>query len=38
MAVMGVKETLAQLSEAEHRRDEAVARMDQLLAEMGYAQ
>ena len=30
-------EHLTQLREAERRRDEAVARMDQLLAEMGYA-
>ena len=35
--VMSVEEALAQLREAEKRRDEAVARMDQLLAEMGYA-
>ena len=35
--VMSVEEALAQLREAEQRRDEAVARMDQLLAEMGYA-
>ena len=35
--VMPVEEALAQLREAEVRRDEAVARMDQLLAEMGYA-
>ena len=34
--VMSVDEALAQLREAEQRRDEAVARMDQLLAEMGY--
>ena len=38
VAVMGVKAALAQLSEAEQRRDEAAARMDQLLAEMGFAQ
>ena len=31
-----VEEALGQLREAERRRDEAVARMDQLLAEMGY--
>ena len=37
VAVMPVEEALAQLREAERRRDEAVARMDQLLAEMGYA-
>ena len=35
--VVPVEEALAQLREAERRRDEAVARMDQLLAEMGYA-
>ncbi len=35
--VMPVEEALAQLSEAERRRDEAVARMDELLTEMGYA-
>ena len=35
--VMSVEEALAQLREAEIRRDEAVARMDELLAEMGYA-
>ena len=35
--VMSVEEALAQLREAEFQRDEAVARMDQLLAEMGYA-
>ena len=35
--VMPVEEALTQLREAERRRDEAVARMDELLAEMGYA-
>ena len=35
--VIPVEEALAQLRDAERRRDEAVARMDQLLAEMGYA-
>ena len=35
--VMSVEEALAQLREAERRRDEAVARMDELLAGMGYA-
>ena len=35
--VMPVEEALAQLRETERQRDEAVARMDQLLAEMGYA-
>ena len=34
--VMSVDDALAQLSEAEQRREEAVARMDSLLAEMGY--
>ena len=35
--VMSVEDALAQLREAERRRDEAVARMDELLAGMGYA-
>ena len=35
--VMPIEEALAQLREAERRRDEAVARMDELLADMGYA-
>ena len=35
--VMSVEEALIQLREAERRRDEAVARMDELLAGMGYA-
>ena len=35
--VMSVEEALAQLQDAERRRDEAVAKMDELLAEMGYA-
>ncbi len=35
--VMPVEEALVQLRDAERRRDEAVARMDELLAEMGYA-
>ncbi len=34
--VISVEEALAQLREAERRRDEAVARMDALLAELGY--
>ena len=34
--VMSVEEALAQLREAERKRDQAVARMDALLAEMGY--
>ena len=34
--VMSVEEALGQLREAERRRDEAVARMDELLAGMGY--
>ena len=35
--VMSVEDALAQLRDAEHRRDEAVAKMDELLAELGYA-
>ena len=35
--VMSVEEALSQLREAERRRDEAAAKMDGLLAEMGYA-
>ena len=35
--VMSVEDALAQLRDAERRRDEAVAKMDELLAEMGYA-
>ena len=34
--VLSVEEALAQLREAEQRRDEAVAHMDKLLAELGY--
>ena len=34
---MPVEEALAQLREAERQWDEAVVRMDALLAEMGYA-
>ena len=34
--VMSVEEALAQLRDAERRRDEAVARMDELLAELGF--
>ena len=34
--VMSVEEALAQLREAERRRDQAVAKMDELLAELGY--
>ena len=34
--VLSVEEALAQLREAERRRDEAVAQMDKLLAELGY--
>ena len=34
--VMSVEDALSQLREAERRRDEAVAKMDGLLAEMGY--
>ena len=35
--VVSVEEALGQLREAERRRDEAVARMDELLAELGFA-
>ena len=35
--VLSVEEALAQLREAERRRDEATNRMDELLAELGYA-
>ena len=35
--LMSVEDALAQLRDAEQRRDEAVAKMDNLLAEMGYA-
>ena len=35
--VMSVEEALAQLRNAEQRREEAVAKMDELLAELGYA-
>ena len=34
--VLSVEDALEQLREAERRRDEAVARMDKLLAELGY--
>ena len=34
--VMSVEDALAQLRDAERRRDDAVSRMDELLAEMGY--
>ena len=34
--VMSVEDALAQLREAEQRRDEAVAKMDDLLAELGF--
>ena len=37
VSVMSVKDALAQLREAELRRDEATAKMDELLAELGYA-
>ena len=36
--VMSVKDALAQVREAERRRDEAVAKMNELLAELGYAE
>ena len=35
--VMGVAQALAELREAERRRDEAAAKMNELLAELGYA-
>ena len=35
--VMSVEDALTQLRHAERRRDEAVTRMDELLAELGYA-
>ena len=35
--VMSVEDALAELQDAEQRRDEAVAKMDKLLAELGYA-
>ena len=34
--VISVEDALAQLRDAERRRDEAVAKMDELLAELGY--
>ena len=34
--VMSIEDALAQLRDAERRRDEAVAKMDELLAELGY--
>ncbi len=34
--VLSVEDALAQLREAERKRDEAAARMDELLAELGY--
>ena len=34
---MSVEDALARLREAERKREEAVAKMDQLLAELGYA-
>ena len=36
--VLSVEDALAQLREAERKRDEAAARMDELLAELGYTQ
>ena len=35
--VMSVEDALAELRDAERRRDEAVAKMDELLMELGYA-
>ena len=37
VSVMSVEDALARLREAERKREEAVARMDELLAELGYA-
>ena len=37
VAVMSVEDALARLREAECKREEAVAKMDRLLAELGYA-
>ncbi len=33
----GIEDALAQLRDAERRRDEAVVKMDELLAELGFA-
>ena len=38
LEVMSVDEALAQLREAEHARDQAVAKMNALLSELGYAE
>ncbi len=38
VVVMSVEDALAQVREAERRRDEAVAKMNKLLAELGYAE
>ncbi len=35
--VMSVEDALAQLRQAERKRDEAVAKMNTLLAELGFA-
>ena len=37
VSVMSVEDALARLREAERKREEAVSRMDELLAELGYA-
>ena len=37
VSVMSVEDALARLREAERKREEAVAKMDKLLAELGYA-
>ena len=36
--MLSVEEALARLREAERARDEAAAKMDALLSEMGYAE
>ena len=36
--VISVEDALAQLRDAERKRDEAVSKMDELLAELGYRQ
>ena len=35
--MLSVEEALLQLREAERRRDDAAARMDEMLTELGYA-
>ncbi len=38
VVVMSVEDALAPVREAERRRDEAVAKMNELLEELGYAE